>query len=55
MDKNVSNKSGCPVAGVFCWKNPVHLALAFAVLPFTINGIQTVATWLSNFMGNIAS
>jgi hypothetical protein len=35
-----SNKT-CPLGG-FCWKNPVHLALFFAVLPFTVKGIGLV-------------
>jgi hypothetical protein len=37
----MSNK--CPVTGGcngFCWKNPVHVVLFFAVLPFALKGVQ---------------
>jgi hypothetical protein len=31
----------CPVTGCgFCWKNPKHLFLFFAVLPFALKGVQ---------------
>lgn len=32
----------CPVTGCFCWKNPLHLAAFFALLPFAIKGVTFV-------------
>jgi hypothetical protein len=51
----MSNKS-CPIVGCgFCWKNPVHVVLFLAVLPFALKGInvlwsavQTAVTALTN-------
>ena len=29
----------CPLGG-FCWKNPTHVVLFLAVLPFALKGVQ---------------
>ncbi len=39
----------CPVTGCgFCWKNPVHVVLFLAILPFALKGVavawETVQT-----------
>jgi hypothetical protein len=37
----MSNK--CPVTDCgFCWKNPKHLVLALAILPFTLKGVNVL-------------
>lgn len=36
----------CPTKGGFCWKNPIHVVLFLAVLPFALNGLNTVWTAL---------
>lgn len=39
----MNNKNDCcPIVGRFCWKNPVHVVLFLAVLPFALNGLSTV-------------
>ena len=39
----MNSKNNCPVTGWgFCWKNPVHVVLFLAVLPFALNGLSTV-------------
>lgn len=39
----MNTKSNCPVTGWgFCWKNPVHVVLFLAVLPFALDGFSTV-------------
>jgi hypothetical protein len=41
--REMNTKSNCPVTGWgFCWKNPVHVVLFLAVLPFALNGLSTV-------------
>lgn len=39
----MSNKN-CPVVGCgrFCWKNPVHVVLFLAVLPYALRGLNTL-------------
>ncbi len=38
----MSNKT-CPVVGGhFCWKNPVHVVLFLAVLPYALRGLNTL-------------
>lgn len=41
----MSNKT-CPVVGCgpfsFCWKNPVHVVLFLAVLPYALRGLNTL-------------
>lgn len=47
--KNTHNE-GCPVASAcrgFCWRNPVHVVIALAVLPFAVAGAKVVWTALS--------
>ena len=34
----------CTMKGGFSWKNPVHVVLFLAVLPFALNGLNTVWT-----------
>ena len=34
----MNKTNNCPVTGCFCWKNPLHLAAFFALLPFAIKG-----------------
>lgn len=34
----------CPTKCGFCWKNPVHVVLFLAVLPFALSGLNTVWT-----------
>lgn len=37
----MSANNKCPVTGCgFCWKNPVHVVLALALLPFALKGLQ---------------
>ena len=40
----MSTNKSCPVAGGWCWKNPLHVTLFLAVLPFAVKG----AVWLCN-------
>lgn len=35
----MSNAKSCPVAGGFCWKNPVQTALLLALLPYAAKGL----------------
>jgi hypothetical protein len=39
----------------FCWKNPVHWFIAFAILPFTIKGIQMVVGWVNQAFSSVNS
>lgn len=32
----------CPLMGGFCWKNPLHIALFLAVIPFAAKGLGLV-------------
>jgi hypothetical protein len=38
----MSANNKCPVTNCcgFCWKNPVHVVLFLAVLPFALKGVQ---------------
>ena len=41
----MSTKS-CPVSCGFCWKNPVQVCVALALLPFAVAGARQVVAWL---------
>jgi hypothetical protein len=43
-EKMKTNNECCPTKSGFCWKNPVHVVLFLAVLPFALNGLNTVWT-----------
>lgn len=35
-----NNNKSCPIVGCFCWKNPLHLVVFFAILPFAVKGVK---------------
>ena len=37
----MSTNNKCPVTSCcrFCWKNPIHVVLFLAILPFALNGL----------------
>lgn len=39
-----------PCSG-FCWKNPVHLAIGLAVLPFALQGLAVVWGTVTSILG----
>jgi hypothetical protein len=42
-EKMKMSTNKCPVTGCgFCWKNPIHVVLFFAVLPFALKGVAVV-------------
>lgn len=50
----MSANNKCPATGCFCWKNPIHVVLFLAILPFALNGlavawstVQAAATTLT--------
>jgi hypothetical protein len=54
MDTDKCNKSACPIFGRFCWKNPTHWVLAFAVLPFTVKGLALVSNWVHGAISSVS-
>lgn len=36
------NETCCPTSGRFCWRNPVHVVLFLAILPFALDGLNTL-------------
>jgi hypothetical protein len=38
----------CPVAHGFCWRNPVHVLVGLALLPFAVAGLKTLVGWVSS-------
>jgi len=54
MDSTSCEKSGCPVMGGFCWKNPTHWVFALAILPFTVKGLALIANWVHSVISAVA-
>lgn len=44
----MATEKKCCVFGGFCWKNPVHVAIGLAVLPFTVEGAKAVCVFVMN-------
>lgn len=40
----------CPVSNGFCWRNPVHVFVALALLPFAAAGLKAVVGWVSSLV-----
>jgi len=40
----------CPVAHGFCWRNPVHVLVGLALLPFAAAGLRTVLGWVTSLV-----
>ncbi len=44
----------CPVVSCqpkccFCWKNPFHVGVVLAVLPFTVDGAKLIVGWVNGW------
>jgi len=41
----------CPIESkcCFCWKNPIHLAVALAVLPFVVAGAKLIVGFVNGW------
>jgi hypothetical protein len=42
--KNENTTKSCPLGMTgFCWKNPLHLVVFFAALPYAVKGLSWLA------------
>jgi hypothetical protein len=41
----------CPIESkcCFCWKNPIHIAVALAVLPFVVAGAKLIVGFVNGW------
>jgi len=40
----------CSTKCCFDWKNPCHIVIALALLPFAVSGAQKIVGWLSTLV-----